>query len=169
MDHHSFDDEDFTIKLLNILHDRKSIKRLTLHVYDVRPSSLKEACLIRNSLCQRSFISRLHISESVILDEFIQALIDASQTNCSLFHLEFYDCQITVDQVSKLQSLHDDGNLDHLTISNEQYWFKVISQMRKQLQDGKYFENSILKACMIIQVYSICQELIKDTIFYLCI
>jgi hypothetical protein len=143
IDHHCFDDEHFTIKLLNILHDHKSIKRLTLHLYNVKPLKQKETCLI-DALLHRSFISRLHFSQSIISHQLIQALIHSSQKNHSLTHLEFYDCQINDDDIANLQLLYINANLTHLKFSKESYWLVAVAEMRRQLQYGKYFTTNKL-------------------------
>ena len=61
-----FDNDDFTEQLLTTLHGHKSIKRLTLHVHRVLPSNRKEVCLIKKALSNNSFITGLHISESIV-------------------------------------------------------------------------------------------------------
>ena len=137
IDHHCFDDEHFTIKLLNILHDHKSIKRLTLHLHNVKPLKEKETSLI-DALLHRSFITRLHFSQSIISHQLIQAFIHSSQKNHSLTHLEFYDCQVNDDDMANLQLLYMNTNLTHLTFSKESYWLVAVADTRRQLQHGKY-------------------------------
>ena len=151
MDHHCFDDEDFTIQLLTTLHSHQSIRRLSLHVYRVEPSSRKETCLVDTLLCH-SLLCRLHISESILSKKFIQALTYASKDTHSLNHLEFYDCQIDDDDVQSLQTLYTSGDLAYLTFSNEQYWSVTLAEIRQELLAGKYphsqiFEHKSKKTC----------------------
>ena len=140
LDHHCFDDDDFTNELLTTLRQHKSIKRLHLHVYGIESSSRKEQCLI-NTLHHDSFLTSLYISESIISKPFIDALIDASQKVNSLMHLEFYACDINPRDVTALKVLHDAESLNYLNISTEEYWSVAVKNMRQQFQQGQFFRH----------------------------
>jgi len=118
MDSIGFNDETFITDLLNTLREHKSIKRLSLHVCNVKPFKQKEACLM-DSLLNDKFISRLCLSKSDISRHFTQTLVYASQEHRSLIHLEFYNSKISADDVSQLQSLYKNETLIHLIISEE--------------------------------------------------
>ena len=62
--------------------------------------------------------------------------IPPSQKLHSLTYLELYNYQINDDDISSLQLLHTDGNLTHLTLSNEQYWYVALKEIRQQFQKG---------------------------------
>jgi hypothetical protein len=136
MDHTSVDDKSATIELLKILRGHKSIKHLHLHVFDVQPSNGNEICLI-DSLLNDTFISHLRISESIISHQFILALVHACEEFHSLTHLEFYNCQLNEDDISKLQSLYTNEILTHLTISEHSYWSITLTEMLEQIKNGK--------------------------------
>jgi hypothetical protein len=136
MDHTCVDDKAATIELLKTLRGHKSIKYLRLHVFDVQPSNQNEVCLI-DSLLNDSFISHLRLSESTISNELLSAIVHASEKLCSLTLLEFYNCQLNEDDISKLQLLHSNESLIYLTISVQQYWLTAITEIRQQLQNGK--------------------------------
>jgi hypothetical protein len=136
MDHTYIDDKAATIELLKILREHKSIKHLHLHVFDVQPSNQNETCLI-DSLLHDTFISHLRISNSIISHEFILAIVHACEEFHSLVHLEFYNSQLDENDISKLQLLYTNESLTHLTISEHSYWSIVVTEMQKQLKNGK--------------------------------
>ena len=142
MDHQCVNDGDFINQLLVVLRGHKSIKRLTLYVYNIKPNNRKEACLV-NALFEDVFIVRLHISESIISNQLAEALVHASQKTNALRHLELYHCQISDDHKSSLQQLETIESLTHLIISKEQYWFVAMREMRRQLQEGKCLYSGI--------------------------
>ncbi len=136
IDHRYSNDEDFIVKLLNTLDGHKSLKRLSFHVYNIKPSDRKEDCLVK-FLIHNSFISRLYISSSIISNKFVEALIHASQKINSLTHLEFYDCQINENDISSLKLLQTPESLTQLIFSEEPYWAMTMNEMQRQFQDGK--------------------------------
>jgi hypothetical protein len=136
MDSIGFDDEAFITDLLSTLREHKSIKHLSLHVCNVKPSKEKEACLM-DSLRNDKFISRLCLSESDISHELTQALVHASQEHRSLTHLEFYDSQINADDVSQLQSLYNNESLIYLTFSEQTRWHLALEEAGDAFKKGK--------------------------------
>ena len=136
IDHTSADDKAATIELLKTLRGHKSIKYLRLHVFDVQLSNQNEVCLI-DSLLHDSFISHLRISESTISNQLVSAIVHAAENFRSLTLLEFYSCQLNEDDITKLELLHANESLIHLTISMQQYWLTAITEIRQQLQNGK--------------------------------
>ena len=124
------------IELFRVIQRHRSIKCLRLHVIDVQPSNPKETCLI-TALLHDGFISHLRISDSVISQQFTQALVHACQEGHSLTHLELYNCQLDDDDLSSLQLSHASENLTHLMISDQSYWSMALAEMRQQLTDGK--------------------------------
>jgi hypothetical protein len=136
MDSIGFNDETFITDLLSTLREHKSIKHLSLHVCNVRPSNQNEACLM-NSLLNDKFISRLCLSESVVSHKLTQALVHASQKRRSLTYLEFYDSQMNADDVSQLQSLHNNETLIHLTFSEQRRRHLTLEETSDQFKKGE--------------------------------
>jgi hypothetical protein len=136
MDHTYIDDKTATIELLKILRGHKSIKHLRLHIFDVKPANDNETALI-DCLSNDTFISHLRISDSIISQQLILAIVHASEELHSLTHLEFYHSQLDEDEISKLQLLYTNESLTHLTISEQSYWSIALIEMREQLKNGK--------------------------------
>jgi len=134
-------DEAFIMNLLDILRGHNSIKYLSLHVQDIQPSNRKETHLIQ-SLRNYEFISRLCISASVISHELIEALIHASKERNTLTHLEFYNGQMTENDMAQLQSLYNDGNLIQLTFSEKSRWDVMLEETNGPLSNGKNCKKS---------------------------
>ena len=120
----------------------KSIKRLTLHVYNVKPNNRKETCLV-NALFQDTFIIRLHISESIISKQLTEALVHASQKTNALNYLEFCDCHVSDDHMASLLLLQTTENLTYLITSKEQFWFVVMSEIQRQFQESTCLYSGI--------------------------
>jgi hypothetical protein len=136
MDYIGFNDEAFITNLLSTLRRHKSIKHLSLHICDVRPSNPKEACLI-DSLQNDKFISRLCLSESVISRKLTETLVYASQKCHSLTHLEFYRSKIANDDITQLQSLYNNETLIHLTFSEQTRWYLALQETGDSFKKGK--------------------------------
>jgi hypothetical protein len=136
MDPIGFSDETFITNLLSTLREHKSIKQLSLHICNVRPSNQNEVCLM-SSLFNDTFICRLCLSQSVISDKLTQALIHASQERRSLTHLEFYNSQIDADDVLQLKLLYNNEILIHLTISEQPRSCLVQEETNNSLEKGK--------------------------------
>ena len=139
MDHLCFDDQQFTIELVNVLRHHKSIKRVTLHVYQVHMCPNKENTLIE-TLFHHSFLYRLHLSQSIISTQLFDAIVYAFQTTKTLTRLECYDCQIDEKHIQTLQSIEID---DNFLFSKEPYWILMIEQMREQFRlDNVTYRNT---------------------------
>lgn len=144
MNHHCFDDEDFFVQLLTILRGHVSIKHVTLYVCQMKSSDRKETALI-DALTHHSFINCLHISESVISEEFIQAIIDASENNSSLIELNFYNCQIDEYDISRLHLLVKNHRLSKLNFSSEQYWSIVAEEIHRNHETIPYENTKLIE------------------------
>jgi hypothetical protein len=135
MDHTSADNKAATAELLKILRGHKSIKHLRLHVFDLKPSDENEISLI-DALLNDTFISHLRISNSILSEQFIQAIAHASEECHSLIHLECYNCQLNEEDTSKLQLLYTKESLTHLSISEQSYWSIARAEIREQIRNG---------------------------------
>ncbi|CAM4924109.1 unnamed protein product [Rotaria socialis] len=136
MDPSGLNDEACINLLLDTLKDHKSIKHLSLHIRNIRPTDQKETSLIK-SLQKHVFISRLCISSSLISREFTKALLYASKEQSPLTYLEFYNCQVEYDDKAKLQSFHDNGSLSHLAFYEEPRWDVLLKETNGSLNKGK--------------------------------
>ncbi|CAF3428969.1 unnamed protein product, partial [Rotaria sp. Silwood2] len=134
MDEIGFKDEAFIINLLDTLKGHKSIKYLSLHVQDIRPSNQKEIHLV-TSLRNDKLISHLCISASVISRELTKALIHASKERNTLTHLEFYNSQVADDDMAQLKSLYNNGTLIKLAFYEQPRWPVTLEETNGQLKN----------------------------------
>lgn len=108
LDDIGFADDDFIKRLIGILNNHSPIKKLSLHVTSVNPSSPKELILI-HLVRDASFSIHLCISDSVISHPLAQGLINAAKASDSLLALEFYLCEMNDNSdLKKLKSLNVD-------------------------------------------------------------
>ncbi|CAF4965232.1 unnamed protein product [Rotaria magnacalcarata] len=136
MDPSGLSDEACINLLLDTLKDHKSIKHLSLHIRNIRPTDQKETSLMK-SLQKHVFISRLCISSSLISREFTKALIYASKEQSTLTYLEFYNCKMKKDDKAEMQSLYDNGSLPHLAFYSEPRWDVLLKETSGLLNKGK--------------------------------
>ncbi|CAM2718515.1 unnamed protein product [Rotaria socialis] len=136
MDPSGLNDEACINLLLDTLKDHKSIKHLSLHIRNIRPTDQKETSLMK-SLQEHGFISRLCISSSLISREFTEALIYASKEQSTLTYLEFYNCKVKTDDKAEMQSLYDNGSLPHLAFYSEPRWDVLLKETNGSLNRGK--------------------------------
>ncbi|CAF1683972.1 unnamed protein product [Rotaria magnacalcarata] len=136
MDPSGFDDEACINLLLDTLKDHKSIKHLSLHIRNIRPTDQKETSLMK-SLQKHVFISRLCISSSLISREFTEALLYASKEQSTLTYLEFYNCKMKKDDKAEMQSLYDNGSLPHLAFYSEPRWDVLLKETSGLINKGK--------------------------------
>ncbi|CAF4647408.1 unnamed protein product [Rotaria socialis] len=132
MDPSGLNDEACINLLLDTLKDHKSIKHLSLHIRNIRPTDQKETSLMK-SLQEHGFISRLCISSSLISREFTEALIYASKEQSTLTYLEFYNCKVKTDDKAEMQSLYDNGSLPHLAFYSEPRWNVLLKETNGSL------------------------------------
>ncbi|CAM4896062.1 unnamed protein product [Rotaria socialis] len=136
MDPSGLNDEACINLLLDTLKNHKSIKHLSLHIRNMRPTDQKEISLMK-SLQKHVFISRLCISSSLISREFTEALLYASKEQSTLTYLEFYNCKVKKDDKAEIQSLYDNGSLPHLAFYEEPRWDVLLKETNGSLNRGK--------------------------------
>ncbi|CAF2524435.1 unnamed protein product [Rotaria sp. Silwood2] len=122
--------------LTEVLRSHNSIKYLSLHVQDIRPSTQKEIHLIK-SLKNDEFISRLCISGLTVSNQLAKALIHAAKERNTLTHVEFYYSQMTEDDMAQLHLLYNDGTLIQLVFSEKTRWNTILKETNQESRRGK--------------------------------